>query len=113
MYISCTSNHTAQTDDFDHKPHQKFEKKYYIYEIFLSKKRYFIHLKNWKINPILYTQKSLSNGEISQVIPSKKKLQIVSQNESHTSIVMPCSNSVIDESGNVFRIEGPYDLNCS
>jgi hypothetical protein len=49
------------------------------------------------------TQKSLSNGEISQIIPSEKKLQIVSQNESH----------VIDESGNVFRIEGPYDLNCS
>jgi hypothetical protein len=26
---------------------------------------------------------------------------------------MPCSSSVIDESGNVFRIEGLYDLNCN
>jgi hypothetical protein len=25
---------------------------------------------------------------------------------------MPCSSSVIDEAGNTFRIEGPYDLNC-
>jgi hypothetical protein len=55
----------------------------------------------------------LSNGEISEVTPPEKKLQIVSQNESHISIVMPCSNSIIDESGNVFKIEGPYDLNCN
>jgi hypothetical protein len=34
----------------------------------------------------------------------KKKLQIVSRNESHVSIVMLCSNSAIDVSGNVFRI---------
>jgi hypothetical protein len=54
-----------------------------------------------------------SNGEISEVVPPEKKLQIVSQNKSHISIVMPCSSSVIDESENVFKIEGPYDLNCN
>jgi hypothetical protein len=26
---------------------------------------------------------------------------------------MPCSSAVSDESGNVFRIEGPYDINCN
>jgi hypothetical protein len=55
----------------------------------------------------------LSNGEISEVLPPEKKLQIVAQNESHISIIMPCSSAVSDESGNVFRIEGPYDLNCN
>jgi hypothetical protein len=40
-------------------------------------------------------------------------LQIVSQNESHISIIIPCSNSIIDESRNVFKIESPYDLNCN
>jgi hypothetical protein len=52
------------------------------------------------------SNKLLSNGEISEVVPPEKKLQIISQNESHISIVMPCSISVID----MFRIEGPYDL---
>jgi hypothetical protein len=55
----------------------------------------------------------LSNGEISEVIPPEKKLQIVSHNKLHVSIVMPCSSSVIDESGNVFRIERPHNLNCN
>jgi hypothetical protein len=58
--------------------------------------------------------KLLLNGLFSpEVIPPEKKLQIVFQNESHVLIVMPCSSSVTDESGNVFRIEGPYDLNCN
>jgi hypothetical protein len=35
----------------------------------------------------------------------------VSLNESHVSIVMLCSSSVINKSKNVFRIERPYDLN--
>jgi hypothetical protein len=26
---------------------------------------------------------------------------------------MACLSSVIDESGNIFRIEGSYDLNCN
>jgi hypothetical protein len=51
------------------------------------------------------TSRLLSNGEISEVIPPEKKLQIISQNEWHVSIIMP------DELGNIFRIEGPYDLN--
>jgi hypothetical protein len=55
----------------------------------------------------------LLNGGVSEVIPPEKKLQIVSQNKSHTSIVMPCSNSIIDELGNEFRIENPYDLICN
>jgi hypothetical protein len=28
-------------------------------------------------------------------------------------MAMQCSSSVIDELGNIFRIEGPYDLNCN
>jgi hypothetical protein len=42
----------------------------------------------------------LSNGEISEVVSPEKKLQIVSQNECHISIIMPCSSSVIGELGN-------------
>jgi hypothetical protein len=30
-------------------------------------------------------------------IPKEKKLQIVAQNETHISIVMPCSSEVLDE----------------
>jgi hypothetical protein len=56
----------------------------------------------------------LSNGENISVIPAEKKLQIIAQNETHISIIMPCSNGeVLDESGNIFRIEGPYILDCS
>jgi hypothetical protein len=55
----------------------------------------------------------LSNGENVSVIPTEKKLQIIAQNETHISIVMPCSSEVLDEVGNTFRIEGPYKLNCS
>jgi hypothetical protein len=55
----------------------------------------------------------LSNGENVSVIPAEKKLQIIAQNKTHISTVMPCSSEVLDESGNIFRIEGPYKLNCS
>jgi hypothetical protein len=48
----------------------------------------------------------LSNGENIGVIPTEKKLQIIAQNETHISIVMSCSSEVLDESGNIFRIEG-------
>jgi hypothetical protein len=54
------------------------------------------------------SNKLLQNGEISEVAPPEKKLQIVSQNESHVSIVMSYSSSVIDKSENIFRIESPY-----
>jgi hypothetical protein len=36
---------------------------------------------------------------------SEKKLQIVSHNRTHISNVMACATSVIDEEGNIFRIE--------
>jgi hypothetical protein len=52
----------------------------------------------------------LSNGENINVIPTEKRLQIIAQNKTHISIVMPCSSEVIDESGNIFRIEGSYKL---
>jgi hypothetical protein len=55
----------------------------------------------------------LSNGENINVIPTEKKLQIIAQNETHISIVIPCSSEVLDESGNIFRIEGPYILDCN
>jgi hypothetical protein len=45
-------------------------------------------------------------------ILTEKKLQIIAQNEIHISIVMPSSSKVLDESGNIFRSEGPYKLNC-
>jgi hypothetical protein len=58
--------------------------------------------------------KLLTNGLFSpKVVPLEKKLQIVSQNESHVSIVMPCSSLVIEKLKNIFRIEGPYNLNCN
>jgi hypothetical protein len=55
----------------------------------------------------------LRNQEESNVTSSEKTLQIVSQNEIHTSIVMPCDISVINEQGDIFSIEGPYTLNCN
>jgi hypothetical protein len=62
-----------------------------------------------KVNQV----KMLFNGENVSVIPAEKKLQIIAQNETHISIVMPCSSEVLDESGNIFRIEGPYILDCN
>jgi hypothetical protein len=55
----------------------------------------------------------LSNGENVSAIPEEKRLQIIAQNETRISIVMPCSSEVLDESGNIFRIEGPYILDCN
>jgi hypothetical protein len=47
-----------------------------------------------------------------KIVPNEKKLQIIPQNKTHISIIMPCSNEVLDESANIFRIEDPYKLNC-
>jgi hypothetical protein len=55
----------------------------------------------------------LKNQEKSNITNSEKALQIISQNETHTSIVMPCDSSVINEQGDTFSIEGPYTLNCN
>jgi hypothetical protein len=37
------------------------------------------------------------------ICPEEKKLQIITQNETHISIVMPCSSEVLNESENIFR----------
>jgi hypothetical protein len=66
-----------------------------------------------KIFVIQFRDLIKEDGENISVIPAKKKLQIIAQNETHISIVMPCSSEVIDESGNIFRIEGPYILDCN
>jgi hypothetical protein len=55
----------------------------------------------------------LRNQEESNITGSEKTLQIISQNETHTSIVMPCDSSVVNEQGDIFSIEGPYTLNCN
>jgi hypothetical protein len=55
----------------------------------------------------------LRNQEETNVIGFEKTLQIISQNETHTYIVMPCDSSVINEQGDTFSIEGPYVLNCN
>jgi hypothetical protein len=47
------------------------------------------------------------------IISEEKRLQIVLQNATHVSIVMSCSSSVMDESGNTFSIKGSYNLNCN
>jgi hypothetical protein len=57
------------------------------------------------------SSKLLKNQEESNITNSEKTLQIISQNETHTSIVMPCDSSVINEQGDIFSIEGPYTLN--
>jgi hypothetical protein len=46
-------------------------------------------------------------------ILTEKKLQTIAQNKTHISIIMPCSSEILDESGNIFRIEGPYILDCN
>jgi hypothetical protein len=53
----------------------------------------------------LNTIKKLANGDDGYIIPEGKRLQIVSQNDTHISIVMPCSSSVMDEMGNTFSIQ--------
>jgi hypothetical protein len=58
-----------------------------------------------------FNRRLLKNGEES--LPSGKILQIVSDNGTHVSIVMACGSSVTDKEGNIFRIEGPYNLNCN
>jgi hypothetical protein len=55
----------------------------------------------------------LKNQEETNITGSEKTLQIISQNETHTSIVMSCDSSVINEQGDTFSIEGPYILNCN
>jgi hypothetical protein len=37
----------------------------------------------------------LKNQEETNITSSEKTLQIISQNETHTSIVMPCNSSVV------------------
>jgi UDP-galactopyranose mutase len=54
----------------------------------------------------------LRNQEETNITGSEKTLQIISQNETRTSIVMTCDSSVINEQGATFSIEGPYVLNC-
>jgi hypothetical protein len=54
----------------------------------------------------------LRNQKKSNVTSSEKTLQIIFQNETHTSIVMPCDSSVVNEQGDIFSMEGPHTLNC-
>jgi hypothetical protein len=61
----------------------------------------------------LNIMRKLANGDNASIIPEEKRLQIVSQNSTHVLIVMPCSSSVMDESGNTFSIKDPYNLNCN
>jgi hypothetical protein len=56
--------------------------------------------------------RKLVNGNNALIIPKEKRLQIISQNTAHISIVMLCSSSVMDEKGNSFSIKGPYNFNC-
>jgi hypothetical protein len=37
----------------------------------------------------------------------------MSQNKFHTTFVMPCFSEIVDKSGGIFRIEGPFNLNCN
>jgi hypothetical protein len=55
----------------------------------------------------------LRNQEETNITGSEKTLQIISQNETHTSIVMPCDSLVVNKQGDIFSIEGPYILNCN
>jgi hypothetical protein len=66
-------------------------------------------------NPIqrINNIRKLANENNASIIPEEKRLQIVSQNSTHVSIVMQCSSSVEDESGNTFSIKGLYNLNCN
>jgi hypothetical protein len=49
--------------------------------------------------------RKLANGSNTSIIPEEKRLQIVLQNATHVSIVMPCSSSIMDEYGNVFFVK--------
>jgi hypothetical protein len=55
----------------------------------------------------------LRNQEETNITSSEKILQIISQNETHTSIVMPCDSSIVNKQGDIFSIEESYILNCN
>jgi hypothetical protein len=55
----------------------------------------------------------LRNQEETNITGSEKTLQTISQNETYTSIVIPCDSSVTNEQGDIFSIEEPYVLNCN
>jgi hypothetical protein len=52
------------------------------------------------------SQNSLQNTN------TKELISILYQNENETVIIMPCDGSVVDEAGNVYRLKGPYELQC-
>jgi hypothetical protein len=78
----------------------------------LNSTHIFIDCFNYDSNSKIEYYEKIANGDNASVIPEEKRLQIVSQNGTHVLIVMPCSSSVMDESGNTFSIKGPYKLNC-
>jgi hypothetical protein len=55
----------------------------------------------------LNIMRKLANGDNFSIIPEEKRLQFVSQNSTRVSIVIPCSNSAMDESGKA--IQGHMD----
>jgi hypothetical protein len=55
----------------------------------------------------------LKNQERPNSTTSEKTIQIIAQNQSHTSVVMLCDSSVLSEQVDTFSIEGPYRLNCN
>jgi hypothetical protein len=44
----------------------------------------------------------------TSILPTEKRLQNISQNPTHISIVMPYSNEIMDELRNIFRIKRSY-----
>jgi hypothetical protein len=44
----------------------------------------------------------LRNQEESNITSSEKTLQIISQNKTHTSIIIPYNNSIINNQNNIF-----------
>jgi hypothetical protein len=57
--------------------------------------------------------RKLTNGDNAPIIPEEKRLQIISQNDTHVLIVIPCSSSIMDEMGNTSAIKRPYNFNCN
>jgi hypothetical protein len=39
-------------------------------------------------------------------------IQIISQSDSSTTLSMPCDSELYDELGNIWKVEGPYELVC-
>jgi hypothetical protein len=58
-------------------------------------------------------ERQLSNGETSSWGVSSAAANILSQDDTGTTLIMPCDGIALDEIGNEYQIDGANKLNCN